>query len=211
VFIVHYNVNSDAPFQLNVSEHITSKARNTFTASSLLKWIQDINPDLLICSGWTDREYITAVRRWNNPQRCVLTMDTVWNGHPRQWLACVISRFTICRWFSKLWVPGELQKKYAQKLGFTTIATGFYCCRHTLFLPLAQKRFINSKKNKKILLYVGKVRCPKRHFPFMECVYRFTSSGRSKLGIMVCRNRPGLSFTTSRGKTFLDLFSPNAF
>jgi len=146
VFVVHYNVNSDAPFQLNVSEQITSKARNTFTASSLLKWIQDINPDLLICSGWTDREYITAVRRWNNPQRCVLTMDTVWNGHPRQWLACVISRFTICRWFSKLWVPGELQKKYAQKLGFTTIATGFYCCRHTLFLPLAQKRFINSKK-----------------------------------------------------------------
>lgn len=156
VFVVHYNVNSDAPFQLNVSEHITSKARNTFTASSLLKWIQDINPDLLICSGWTDRKYITAVRRWNNPQRCVLTMDTVWNGHPRQWLACVISRFTICRWFSKLWVPGELQKKYAQKLGFTTIATGFYCCRHTLFLPLAQKRFINSKKNKKILLYVGR-------------------------------------------------------
>lgn len=161
VFVVHYTINSDAPFHFHLPQHITAKPRNGFTETTLLQWIQHINPDVLVCSGWTDRGYLNAVRRWQKPERCVLTMDTIWNSRLRQRLACAISRFTLCRWFSKVWVPGEQQKRYAQKLGFKEIATDYYCCRHTLFLPLAQSRFIQNKKNTNVLLFVGRYDMPK--------------------------------------------------
>ena len=161
VFIVHYPINPDAPFQFNIPKNITCLSRSGLTHSKLSAWVFNIKPHLLICSGWSDGLYLQTVMAWNKPERSILCMDTLWNNRPRQWLACIISRWTLTRWFKTAWVPGGLQNRYAQKLGFKSIFTGFYCCRHSLYLPVFEERKKTALAPTKVLLFIGRYHAQK--------------------------------------------------
>ena len=127
VLLVHWPVNEEAPFKFDLSFCQTLK-RSDETYESMLKSIESFSPDMILCSGWMDKDYMRICSHYHGKVPTVLSMDNHWTGSVKQQVARLVSPFTIKRAFSHAFVPGEIQKQYALKLGFgaARIKTGFY-------------------------------------------------------------------------------------
>src|ERR1700727_1344575 len=62
VHIIHWPVNKEAPFAFNFPDGVTFYNRNQFNAGTLKEKLKSIEPDFIYCSGWMDKEYLSAVR-----------------------------------------------------------------------------------------------------------------------------------------------------
>ena len=159
VHIVRWPVNKEAPFQFQVNEQIKLYSKTDYNQEQLTQLVSSINPDVIICSGWIDKDYLKITKTYYKKIPTVMTCDTHWRGDLKQRLAMIISRFTLLRIFSHAWVPGQIQKKYVLNLGFknTCIETGFYSCD----LPYFESVYQAQKEQKQIhfpkrFLYVGR-------------------------------------------------------
>lgn len=159
VHIIRWPVNKEAPFQFgeNKNLHIYNKA--DYTKEKLQNLIHSLNPNIIICSGWIDKDYLKITKRFYKKVPTVMTCDTHWRGTFKQQLARIISRFTLLKTFSHAWVPGDIQKKYVLKLGFkqNKIEKGFYSCDLSSF----QTNYTSQKEKKELefpkrFLYVGR-------------------------------------------------------
>lgn len=158
VHIVRWPVNKEAPFDFVFSPKIKVYTKNDYTPQALLEKVGQIDPDLIICSGWIDKDYLKIVARFRKTKITVMTCDTQWNGSAKQYLAGVLSRFILLPRFKFVWVPGSRQRTYAEKLGFKAvqIRLGFYSCDLQKFnqahaaVPPAQRQ------TKKRFLFVGR-------------------------------------------------------
>ncbi len=159
VHVIRYPVNKEAPFQFDNATTVKLYNRNDFSLAQLHQFAADLKPDVIICSGWIDKDYLKVCKTYFKKVPTVLTCDTHWRGDFKQIIATVLSRFTLLRIFSNAWVPGLSQKSYVQKLGFKTeqISLGFYSCNHTRF-----EAVYNQTKNNKAanfphrFIYVGR-------------------------------------------------------
>jgi len=130
IHLVRWPVNEEAPFRFDFDKSIHVYNRHELSTEKLLKLADEINPDLILCSGWTDKSYLAVCKAWRKKIPVVLAMDNKWQGTLRQHFARLIARYTILRYFTDCWVPGRQQMIYAEKLGFAKqkIKTGFYTC-----------------------------------------------------------------------------------
>lgn len=159
VHIVRWPVNKEAPFKFNFSEQLKIYNKNEFTLQQLNLLVDKINPDVIVCSGWIDKDYMKIARTWTKKIPTVLTLDTHWKNSLKQWLAVSMSPFFIRTVFSHAWVPGNIQALYAKKLGFSpqNIKQGFYCCDLDKFNLLFEKqKVIRQTAFPKRFLYVGR-------------------------------------------------------
>lgn len=159
VSIIRWPVNKEAPFQFQYSDKIKVYDKEKFQFHELLGLADKINPEIIICSGWIDKEYLKIARQYFGKIPTVLTCDTHWRGDLKQYLAIVLSRFFLLNTFSHAWVPGQPQKKYVQKLGFKhhRIYEGFYSCDLPKFNFLFQKQIIQKQISfPKRILFVGR-------------------------------------------------------
>ncbi len=159
VHIVRWPVNKEAPFEFQYSDRIHVYDKNNYSFEALQALIREINPSIIICSGWIDKDYLKLTKPFFGKIPTVLTCDTHWRGSLKQYLAIVLSRFFLLNTFSHSWVPGAIQEKYVRKLGFpiSRIRRGFYCCDLKKFNGLYDKTF--SKKSERFpkrFLYVGR-------------------------------------------------------
>lgn len=159
VHIIRWPVNKEAPFHFSENKNIWLYNKSDYNKQGLLNLVQTINPSIIICSGWIDKDYLKITKAFYKKIPTVMTCDTHWRGTFKQQLARIISRFTLLKTFSHAWVPGEIQKKYALKLGFkqNKIEKGFYSCDLSSF----QTYYTSQKENKaqnfpKRFLYVGR-------------------------------------------------------
>lgn len=159
VHIVRWPVNKEAPFKFSFSEKIKIYDKNEYSGSRLSALIKEINPDILICSGWVDKDYLKATKNYFKKIPTVMTCDTHWTGSLKQYAALILSRFFLLNTFSHAWVPGKAQYSYAKKLGFKPdrIAEDFYCCDlvkfNTTYVNLNPARETEFPKR---FLYVGR-------------------------------------------------------
>ena len=159
VHIIRWPVNKEAPFNFSENNKLKIYSKTDYDFNGLESLVKEINPTIIICSGWIDKDYLKIAKKYFKTIPTVMTCDTHWRGDFKQLIAVVLSRFTLLKIFSHAWVPGEIQKKYVLKLGFKTknIETGFYSCDLNLFESIYQKQ-----KNEKIndfpkrFLYVGR-------------------------------------------------------
>jgi glycosyltransferase involved in cell wall biosynthesis len=159
VFIIRWPVNKEAPFAFNYSERLSVYDKNNYTFDQLAQLTHDIHPDLLVCSGWVDKDYLKLAKKQFKRIPTVLTCDTHWRGDLKQYLALILSRFFLLNTFSHAWVPGKPQKTYVRKLGFKdeTISTGFYSCDLPKFNKVYQLQIPTKQKSfPKRFLYVGR-------------------------------------------------------
>lgn len=135
VHIIRWPVNKEAPFRFEVDPKLKLYTKSDYTLPQLQDLVDSLKPDVLICSGWIDKDYLKVSKRYFKKIPTVMTCDTHWTGSFKQQLARVISRFTLLRIFSHAWVPGNIQRTYALKLGFGTnrIHKGFYSCDLSFF------------------------------------------------------------------------------
>ncbi len=159
VHVVRWQVNQEAPFQFNYPNGLNVYDKNNYSGIRLLQLVDKINPDIIICSGWVDKDYLAVCKKYKNKAITILTLDNQWKGSLKQLFASIISPFYLKFRFNKCWVPGELQKKYARKLGFENenIIDGFYTCDFNLFQNQYLKNRIEKEKNfPKRFIFVGR-------------------------------------------------------
>lgn len=159
VHIVRWPVNKEAPFQFDFGNELRVYEKDKYTFEELNQLIVTINPSIIICSGWIDKDYLKLVKPYFKKIPTVITLDTKWTGSLKQHAASVLSRAYITNRFSHIWVPGKAQSLYASKLGFSNeqIRTGFYCCSLERFNQIYNIQFEKKEKNfPKRFLYVGR-------------------------------------------------------
>ncbi len=163
VHIIRWPVNKEAPFEFEFPAALTVYNKADYSPTSLKSLVDSISPDLLVCSGWIDKDYLKVVKSRKGQIPTVLALDTHWAGTLKQQLARVLSPFFIKTLFSHAWVPGTPQKKYAVRLGFPekNIRTGFYSCDLSRFNSYYHSA-LSAKRN----------RFPRR-FVFAGRYYRF--------------------------------------
>lgn len=126
------------------------------TATELINKIKTINPQLLVCSGWTDSIYNKTALYFKKVGIPTIVMsDTQWHGG-KQWYNVLTSPFRIKRYFSHFFAAGILQFDYARKLGFSTDKILLYSLSGDT--DLFNKVDIEKKNNNypKRFLYVGR-------------------------------------------------------
>lgn len=159
VHIIRWPVNKEAPFEFVYSSKIKVYDKVNYSHEELKKLIALIDPTVIICSGWVDKDYLKLTRVYFGKIPTVMTCDTHWKGSIKQRLATVLSRFFLLNTFSHTWVPGKAQKTYVIKLGFSLskIREGFYSCDLIKFNTYYQQHGINKQKAlPKRFLYVGR-------------------------------------------------------
>lgn len=159
VHIVRWPVNKEAPFQFKVNDKIKIYNKSDYNLVQLKQLVNQINPDVIVCSGWIDKDYLKITKNYFKKIPTVMTCDTHWNGSVKQRLAMLISRFTLLKIFSHSWVPGQIQKQYVLNLGFpeTNILMGFYSCDLDHFESIYQSQKEQKQTQfPKRFLYVGR-------------------------------------------------------
>ncbi len=159
VHIVRWPVNKEAPFQFKVNEKIKLYTKTDYSQEQLTVLVSTIQPDVIVCSGWIDKDYLKITKAYFSKIPTIMSCDTHWNGSFKQRLATVISRFTLLTIFSHAWVPGKIQKQYVLNLGFkeSNIQKGFYSCDLDYFESVYQSQKIQKLNNfPKRFLYVGR-------------------------------------------------------
>jgi glycosyltransferase involved in cell wall biosynthesis len=119
----------EAPFKFNLENGlVTFKNENEYNQLDLIKEVKDFKPSVIICSGWWNKKYINVVKQLHHTIPCILTMDNQWHATLKQYMGCVYARLFLRKLFVKIWVPGNIQKIFAKKLGFLDkdILTGWY-------------------------------------------------------------------------------------
>ncbi len=146
----------DAPFEFSLdSKSIYFFNREDFTSDDLSLKVEDIDPQMIICAGWGDRGYLKTVATFSKKITTVLIFDNQWYGTLKQYIATLLSRFTIVNIFDYVWVPGSPQVTYAQKLGFdkSKVFKGFYVANRANF----DVNIINiGKKFSKRFIFLGR-------------------------------------------------------
>jgi glycosyltransferase involved in cell wall biosynthesis len=159
VHVVRWPVNKEAPFVFEFSENIRIYDKDKYSRDELKKLVAGINPSIIICSGWIDKDYLEVIKPYFKKIPTVLACDTQWKGSLKQYAAIILSPLFLKNRFSHAWVPGHPQRRYVQKLGFATakIKTGFYCCDLKKFNALYQ-RVMDAKRKSfpRRFLYVGR-------------------------------------------------------
>ncbi len=159
VHLVRWQVNEEAPFDFIIPPNITFYEKSSLDKKKLLALAERINPDSILCSGWMDKDYIHVVRKFSGKAITILTMDNKWEGTIRQQAARLVTKFTLTKYFNFIWVPGEKQKHFAQKLGFAAnqIQTGFYSAD----VPFFREQYLANMEKKRSdfphrMIYVGR-------------------------------------------------------
>lgn len=160
VHIVNYPINKEAPFQFtNVNSKIMFYNRADFNTNSLITLIENINPSLIYCAGWNDRDYLKTVKHFKSKIPALLGFDNQWKGSLKQYLSALYARVCITPNFKYAFVPGKLQQTFAIKLGFKTqnILAGAYSANTTHFETIYQSQKAQKQTHfPKRFLYVGR-------------------------------------------------------
>jgi glycosyltransferase involved in cell wall biosynthesis len=159
VCIIRWPINKEAPFQFDFPKAIKVYEKSDFTFPQLKQLVKEFNPDLIYTSGWMDKEYTKICRFYRKSIPIITAFDNKWTGSLKQQIASKISPFTIHKCFSHCFVPGDLQLKYALKLGFKRerILQGLYSADVAFF----NRQFYDNKATKekmfpKRFIYVGR-------------------------------------------------------
>jgi glycosyltransferase involved in cell wall biosynthesis len=158
VHIVKWPVNQEAPFNFKEFPGLNLYDRNDYTGTELRKLAHEISPDVIVCSGWIDKDYVRVCHSFRRSRPVVLALDTHWRGGLKQQIAAVAGKILLKKVFTHAWVPGEMQAEYARKLGFKgdRISFGFYCSDTDFFNDVCSQRQASFSNVKPRLIYAGR-------------------------------------------------------
>lgn len=157
-FIVKWPVNKEAPFDFSFPANVKVYNKNNFDQKGLMQLVSQINPDIIYCSGWIDKEYLEICKKIRKNIPVIVGVDNHWKGTVKQRTASLFSRLTLLKIFSHCWIPGPRQKTFAKKLGFKeeNILSGFYSADYSQFYAYYLQNKEQKKKFPKRFIYSGR-------------------------------------------------------
>lgn len=160
IVIIHFPINKEAPFKFDsLPDNVILIDRSTLSLPELKNSCKAFHPDKIVVSGWIDKEYLKVTKSFFGKIPTIMTLDNQWNASVKQKAACLLSSIWLKKIFSHVWVPGNAQQLFAEKLGFNSnkILKGFYVADENLY----SKYYFDSIELKKSKLphrfiYVGR-------------------------------------------------------
>ena len=172
IFVVRYPVHAEAPFTFELEKNITVVNKATV---KLTDYVKSVNPDLIICSGWFDKEYLQIISHYKKQATTVLMFDNYWEGTLRQKVGQYLLKLKVVPLFNFCWIPGKIHKDYAHRMGFIEeqIFLGFYATKLDRFLNVynPSKKLNNYPKK---FVYVGRYLTLKGIEDLWEAFMRFS-------------------------------------
>ncbi len=159
VHVVRKPVNNEAPFVFENETSVRYYERGKFNRQLLMELVLKIKPALIVVSGWVDKDYLAVSRNYRKQATQVLVFDNQWTGSIRQRMACLVAKYAIIGHFDAVWVPGERQIEFAERLGFKDgeIYPGFYSCDSKLYSSFYdQSRHLKEKHFPRRFVFVGR-------------------------------------------------------
>ena len=180
VTIIHWPVNPEAPFKFKSSSSIELIEKDSLNETELNQRIMDISPDLIVISGWRDKDYMKVIPKLGKSILKVIALDNHWKGSAKQIIWSKIFRTKYKKHFDFCWVPGSLQEEYALKLGFDPlhILKDLYSCDVLYFNSI-----YHSKKQKRLdrprrFLYIGRYAHEKGIFNLWRAFTELVEEGK---------------------------------
>lgn len=152
VKVYHYPRNAEAPFKGMLAKTYVEKPS---TVESLMFQVEEFGPNILIVSGWADKDYLEVARRFRESIPVVLCIDNPWMGTVKQNLNVVL-RSRLKKFFNHAWGCGPNQLKYLRKLGFGNAKDGLYTANVDLYLESFRKRQLSLESRKKIIICIAR-------------------------------------------------------
>lgn len=158
MLVIHYPVNPEAPFDFKLNSSGKFEVYTIDRAPSIEQKIADFKPQVILCSGWGNKNYLAWVKKYGKNAKNVICFDNQWLGTFKQRFLSLISSFTFLRRFKYAWVPGDPQKEYALKLGFKSenVFTGLYPADTELFRHIGVNKLDKRGPYPKIFLSVAR-------------------------------------------------------
>jgi len=160
IVLVTFPAKAEAPFKFNYNHpKIKNSSRVDVNYDKLCRLIDDVKPQSIYFSGWSDKDYNKVAKKYFGKINTIVGFDNKWENTFKQNLAGWLSPFLIKNKFNKCFVPGDLQKKFAIKLGFkeADIQLGAYSADVDLFSNYHKKCKDNKKQNfPKRFIFVGR-------------------------------------------------------
>ena len=104
IHVLHYPVNMEAPFDLDFPEKMHFYNLKKFNLNQLHNLSLEINPSIILCSGWVDSNYLKIVKYYHKKIPTVLLFDNQWKASLKQVLGVLLSSFILKNKFSNVWV-----------------------------------------------------------------------------------------------------------
>ena len=127
----------EAPFDRSQFDWIDTLCdKDAFTRAEIVASLDRFQPDAILMAGWMDKDYLHVARHFKHRGVPVVAgCDTQWRGTWRQEVARRMARWYLHPSIDVLWVSGERQRQFANRLGFTgpRCWSGYYTCDWTLF------------------------------------------------------------------------------
>ena len=140
--------------QLNNLDKLKYHKRSENNLSSINSLLEEKIPDIIVVSGWMDKVYVQACRKYKRKfsnVKIVAGIDDQWTGSVRQKLGRYYYRFFMKNIFDYMWVSGAIQFAYA---------THFYHKKNEI-IPYHYsgnfENFENTKNNFNKFFYVGRL------------------------------------------------------
>ena len=144
VSVIHWGNN-----YVNVDKNVYLYKKNIYNNKSLFDFIVNYQPDIIVISGWMDKDYIKVAKKYkknNHSVNIVFGLDNQWHGSLRQYIGIIYFRIFFRKLVDFLWVSGKPQFSFAQRLGFsiTNIIPNLYSADTDNFTPNNNftKRFV---------------------------------------------------------------------
>lgn len=162
VHIVHWDHKKLSNYEPEINNDITLYNRSKMNYNDLKKLALDLNPEILVVSGWLDSEYLRIARSFIKiDKKTVCALDNQWENSLKQYLLSVLSKFGLFNlFFSHFWVPGEKQYNYVKKLNVKDckIIFDFYSAEIILFQNSYNNcKIIKQKRYPHTFYYVGRI------------------------------------------------------
>ena len=150
IHVVVFPNTKDAPFNFSsFHKRIKVYNRSDLKLDDIENLIDLISPKSIYVTGWSDREYLRVIKKYKKKITLTISVDNMWYGSARQYIAFILSRLFLVNLFDFVWVPGEPQARYVKKLGFKTknILFNYYCADIERFSDYYNEAKTSKEKN----------------------------------------------------------------
>jgi hypothetical protein len=140
LMVVNQTPVGDAPFDSRLFAWIASRVEYDEQPdyAELVAKVKAFQPTVILAS-WHISEYQAVCRLLRRDTMTVGCADNQWSGSIRQRLGAVLSGVYLRRNYEFMFVAGERQVQWAEKMGYRSdrILRGLYCCDPSLFREMA--------------------------------------------------------------------------
>lgn len=148
-------------------------------------------PDAILISSWHIPAFRRVARAYKGKAVRILCMDNQWLGTAKQWLGVATAPFAVRPLYDYVFLPGDRQAAFAQKLGFRPreIWRGLYCCDQAKFSRI-YRECREAAADRRAFLFVGRFVDEKGLDTLVEGYRRYRAAAADPWPMTICGAGP---------------------